>query len=277
MPIVTVSRGFPAGCQAVAEAVAASLGCACIGREILVEAAAKLGVSEDLLSSKIEHVPSLWDRLRVERQRYLIAVQAALAEHVVNGDLVYHSYAGHLLLKDLPCVLRVRIVAPMETRIGEAMRSENVTRHQAEVSARRYDDVRGRWTKTIYGVDWSDPSLYDLVLNLERLSVAEATECIVRMAQQPRFAINEDLRRKLQDFLLVTRVRLAVEQSPATCGLAMEVTVQDGGVIVSVLAPEASMPGAVPGVFRGELMTVLRAIEGVRLVELKIEQQGFLP
>ncbi len=277
MPIVMVSRGFPAGCQAVAEAVAASLGCPCIGREILVEAATKLGVSEDLVSGKIEHVPGLWDRLTADRQKYITAVQAALAEHVVNGDLVYHSYAGHLLLKDLPCVLRIRIVAPMETRIREAMRSENLSRHLAEVSVRRYDEVRGRWTKTIYGVDWSDPSFYDLVLNLERLSVAEATECIVGMAQQRRFAITEDLRKKLRDFLLVTRVRLALERSPASHGLTMDVTAQDGGVIVNIAALEASMPGALPEVFGGEVMAVIKAVEGVREVELNIEPRGVFP
>ncbi len=273
MPIVTLSRGFPAGCQAVAEAVAASLGCPCIGREILVEAAAKLGVPADILSSKIGHVPGLWDRLTVERQRYIIAVQAALAEHAVVGDLVYHSYAGHLLLKDLPCVLRVRIVAPMETRIQEAMRSENLSRHLAEASVRQYDEVRGRWTKAIYGLDWSDPALYDLVLNLEQLSVEEAADCVVRAARHPRFAITDDLRRRLQDFLLDTRVRLAFEKSPATHGLPVEVTARDGRVVVSVTALEPSMPDALHEVFRGEVMSVLKVVEGVRQVEVKIEPQ----
>jgi cytidylate kinase len=277
MPIITLSRGFPAGCQAVAEAIAASLGCPCIGREILVEAATKLGVSEDLLSSKIEHTPSLWDRLTLERHGYIIAVQAALAEHVVNGDLVYHSYAGHLLLKDLPCVLRVRIVAPLETRIRETMQRERSSRDQAEASVRRYDEVRGRWTRTIYGVDWSEPSLYDVVLNLERLSVGEATECIVRIAQQPRFEITDDLRKKLQDFLLVARVRLAAQRSSATRGLAMDVTAREGRVVVSVAALEASMPGELPELFRGEVMSVLKTVEGVREVELKIEPWGIFP
>ena len=277
MPIITLSRAFPAGCQAVAEAVAASLGCPCIGREILVEAATTLGISEAILTSKIEHVPGLWERLTVEQRKYIVAVQAALAEHVVNGDLVYHSYAGHLLLKELSCVLRIRIVAPMETRIREAMQSENLSRHLAEASVRRYDEVRGRWTKTIYGVDWTDPTLYDLVLNLEQLSVAEASECIVRMARQPRFEITDDLRRTLQDFLLVARVRLAVERSPATRGLAMGITAQEGRVVVSVAALEASMPGTLPEVFRGEVMAVLGTVEGVREVELNIEPWGVLP
>jgi cytidylate kinase len=277
MPIVTLSRGFPAGCHAVAEAVAASLGCPCTGREILVEAAAKLGVSADLLGSRIEQTPNLWSRLTAQRHGYIVAVQAALAEHALSGDLVYDSYAGHLLLQDLPCVLRVRIVAPLETRIREAMQSENLTRHVAEASVSRYDEVRGRWTKTLYGVDWSDPSLYDLVLNLEQLSADEASDCIVRIARHPRFAIGEDFRGRLQDFVLVTRTRLAIERSPKTRGLAMEVTARNGEVVVSVVASEASMPGALPEVFRREVMSVLAAVEGVERVELNIEPRGLFP
>ncbi len=274
MPIITISRGFPAGCQAVAETVAASLGCPCIGREILVEAAAKLGVSQDLLSKRIEDSPSLWERLIRQRHDYIIALQAALAEHVASGDLVYHSYAGHLLLKELPCVLRVRIVAPLEVRIREAMQSENLTRELAELSIRRYDEVRGRWTRTIYGVDWADPTLYGIVLSLEHLSVAEASECIVRLARHPRFAITEELRKKLLDFRLATRVRLALANSPPTRDLALEVTARDGAVVVSGVPLEPSMPGSLPDVLRREVTTVIRSVEGVREVNLVTKAQA---
>jgi hypothetical protein len=39
-------------------------------------------------------------------------MQAALADHVLKGDFVYHSWAGHLLLKGVPAMLEVRTVAP---------------------------------------------------------------------------------------------------------------------------------------------------------------------
>jgi cytidylate kinase len=277
MPIITLSRGFPAGCQAVAETVAATLGCPCLGREILVEAATKLRVSEDLLSKKIENTPSLWERLIRQRHDYIIGLQAALAEHVASGDLVYHSYAGHLLLKELPCVLRVRIVAPLEARIRDAMQSENLTREQAELSVRRYDEVRGRWTRTIYGVDWADPTLYGIVLSLEHLSVAEASDCIVRLARHPRFAITEDLRKQLLDFLLVTRVRLALASSSATGDLALEIEARDGAVIVSGVPLEPSKPGTLPDLLRREVMSVVRGVEGVREVKLMTDPEAVVP
>lgn len=271
MPIVMISRGFPAGCQAVAETVAASLACPCIGREILLEAATKLGVSVDLLSRKIEQTPSVWDRLTLERRDYIVGLQAALAEHVVAGNLVYHSYAGHILLKELAGVLRVRVVAPLEARIREAMESESLSRHLAEAAVKRYDEERARWTRTIYGVDWSEPSLYDIVLNLDQLSVDEASDCVLRLARQPRFSMTGDRRTMLQDFLLATRVRLALAASPATRGLALEVTARGGRIEVGRVAFEVSMPKTLPEHFRAEVTSVVRAVEGVREVQVATE------
>jgi len=51
---------------------------------------------------------------------YLALVQAALAEEVRSGEVVYHGHVGHLLLQGGGPVLRVRVIAPLESRIGVA-------------------------------------------------------------------------------------------------------------------------------------------------------------
>ena len=68
------------GGKALAECIAKELGSPCVGREILVTAAEKLGVPEQVLARKMERGPGLWDQLTLERRIYLVAVQAALAE-----------------------------------------------------------------------------------------------------------------------------------------------------------------------------------------------------
>ncbi len=102
MSIITISRGSMSGGQALAECLAGALGSPCVGREIVVEAAAKVGVPEKILAEKLERGPGVWDRLTLPRRMYVAAVQEALAEHAVKGDLVYHGYAGHLLLRGVP-------------------------------------------------------------------------------------------------------------------------------------------------------------------------------
>ncbi len=270
MPIVTVSRGSLSGGRSVAEAVAAALGCPCIGREILTDAAVKLGVSPELLGTRLDSVPGLWDRVMVERRRYVVGLQAALAEHVAKGDLVYHSYAGHLLLRGVPSVLRVRVIAPFEARIREAMADEGLDSDAAEALVRRNDEARSRWTRIMYGVDWADPALYDLVVNLEQLSVGDATDCILRAARHPRFATTEETKGQHRDFALACRVGLALERNAATRGLPLEVSARGSVVTVSGEAPEAVMPAGMTEVFRREVTAVVSAVEGVRGVHLNL-------
>ena len=84
LPAEQAEQQHERGGQAVAEGVAAALGCPCVGREILVEAAVELGVSPELLGTRIERVPRVWDRLATERRAYVVALQAALAERVIE-------------------------------------------------------------------------------------------------------------------------------------------------------------------------------------------------
>ena len=59
----------------------------------------------------MERAPRLWSRHASARRMYVATVQAALAEHIVGGELVYHGRAGQMLLAGLPAVLRVRMIA----------------------------------------------------------------------------------------------------------------------------------------------------------------------
>ncbi len=270
MPIVTIARGSLSGGRTVAEAVAVSLGYPCIGREILTDAAVKLGVSPELLGTALDRVPGIWDRATAARRGYLVAIRAALSDHVAKGDLVYHSYAGHLLLRGVPSVLRVRIIAPLDSRIREVMEEEGLDSDAAEARVRRDDEARARWTRIMYGVDWADPALYDMVINLEQLNVEDACASILQVARQPRFAATPETQEQRREFALVCRVRLALERSPASRGLPLEVSAQGGVVTVAGSAPEAAMPAGMTDVFRRELTAVVAAVEGVRAVQLDL-------
>lgn len=205
MAIVTISKGSERGGQAVANLVARALGCPCVGRDIVASAAVKLGVPADLVDLKIARPPGWWDRVRAERDDYVAALQAALAERIVTGELVYHSYVGHLLLQDLQCVLRVRVIAPQAARIQEAIDSEGIDAEAARARVKAHDEERLEWSKSVYGADWSNAALYDMVLSLDRLTVEQAAACVIDAAGAPRFSVTGETKTWLQDFLLASK------------------------------------------------------------------------
>ncbi|MGE5235569.1 MAG: cytidylate kinase family protein [Acidobacteriota bacterium] len=271
MPIITVSRGSMSGGKALAECVSGALGSPCVGREILVEAATRVGVPEKTLAEKIERGPGLWERLTLERRMYVVAMQAALAEHAAKGDLVYHGYAGHLLLRGLPAVLRVRLIAPMEMRVRTEMERTGQSREQAEQEIARRDEGRAAWTKAMYGVDLRDPSLYDLVINVESMSIPSACAVVVEAARRPEFLVTDEVKVRLRDFSLACRVRAALATHPASRGLDLSVNVVGSIVNIAGEVPSPVMLTHASTRWEQELKSIALAVEGVRRVELDIQ------
>jgi len=209
VPIITISRGTLSGGRKTAECLAEMLGYPSVGREILQEAAEKLGVSAQDLSEKLEAPPTLFARLTQERKKYLLAVQTVLAEYGLNGNLVYHGLAGQFLLRDLPGVLAVRLIAPLEMRIQALLSAHHrMSRKAAEEFILNVDDERSRWVKLMYDSDVDDSSLYDLTVNLESISLETACLVIAEAAKQPQFEVTSDVKRRLADFAKECRQRL---------------------------------------------------------------------
>ena len=209
MAIITISRGSLSGGKALAGCLAERLGYPTLGREVLLEAAESMGISEDDFRGKFESAPGLWARLTKDREKYILAMQTALAEWCTRGDLVYHGLSGQVLLAGLPGVLRVRLVAPVELRIRAFMATNPLLSHaQAQEFVEHVDQDRARWVRLMYGVDVTDTANYDITVNLKRLSLESACVTISEAASQPRYQITDDVETELFAFAAKCREKL---------------------------------------------------------------------
>jgi hypothetical protein len=139
MAIVTISRGSYTGGIAVAEQLARELQHPCVSREVVLEAAEDSGVKEHVLLSTLEEPPHFWEKTPGHIPAHLNLVRAALLRRAQAGDLVYHGYAGHLLLSGIPHVLRARIIAGPEKRIEALMEDYHMSRKEATAHLRKLD------------------------------------------------------------------------------------------------------------------------------------------
>jgi len=266
MAIISICRGTKSGGQALAECLAGCLGYPIVGREILQVAAADLGVSEQDLTSRFERAPRLWDRHAATRRVYIVAVQAALAEHLVGGNVVYHGLAGQFLLRGLPAVLRTRLIAPIDMRVAVLMQSEGMDRQAAETHIRDVDAARARWVKMMYGEHIEDPALYDVVVNLTTASIPSACALLTATVAQPGFTVTDDVQVTLERFRLGCRVKRALVTEPDTRGFPLDVEVHDGVVEIS-----GSAPLLTTGETGDRIAQIARAVPGVRQVHLKLQ------
>lgn len=232
MAIITISRGTFSGGKMLAECLGQRLGYRCIDRDVLAEKAATPRASQRDIRAALDEPPVIPGRFNHKRYLYLALIQAALAEEVCGGKAVYHGLAGHLLLKGAPVLLRLRIVAPLEFRIKRAQERLNLTRDEVITHIARMDQDRRRWTQFLYGVDWGDPALYDLVINLERITIDQACSLVISMIDRPEFEFSRDRENSMKDLALAARVRAELALNPFTSNL--EVDVEASGGVVSI-------------------------------------------
>ena len=256
MSVITISRGSFSGGKTLAECLAERLSYRCIDRDVIVERAAASGVSQDELLGALLKPPTFLDRFGHRRYLYLALIQAALAEEVRTGNVVYHGNAGHLLLKQATPVLRVRIIAPLEFRLAMVRERLKLNPQESLAYIQKVDEGRRKWTQFLYGVNWEDPALYDLVINLERMRIEEACDLLEAVAKgQKCFQFTEDCQAEMDDLALASRIRANLAIEPQTSHLEVEVTASRGAVRIagSLAAPQEleqvrRVASAVPGV-----------------------------
>jgi cytidylate kinase len=215
MAIISVSRGSYSQGKAVAERVAERLGYECLSRDVLLQASDQFNIPEIKLEQAIKDAPSILERISHGRQRYIAYIQSALTRHLCRDNIVYHGLAGHVLLKNVSHVLKVRIIAALDLRVTIVMDREKLGRRDAASWIAKLDRERRKWTKSLYGVDPWDPSLYDLLLNLPRFEVDDAVELICRSAELKQFKTTAESQKEMEDLALACQLKAAlVEKHP---------------------------------------------------------------
>lgn len=266
MAIICICRGSKSGGRRLAECLAERLGYPILGREVLQEAAAALGVPAEMLERKMVDRPSMWGRFSSMRRAYVVAVQAALAERAASGHLVYHGLSGGLLMRGAPVVFCVRLIAPMESRVRVVREESGMSAAEARAYIQDLDASRARWVEVMYGEDIMDPALYDLVVNLVTLTVEGGCAVVTRAIQGPEFAVNEDVLARLEAFRLACQVKLALAGDPELRALELDVEAEGGTVVIS-----GEVPLRKSGRTGDRIVELARGVPGVEQIRLRVE------
>jgi cytidylate kinase len=262
MPIITISRGSYSRGKEVAEKVAERLGYKCIARDVLIEASNKFNVEEVKLVHAISDAPSIFQKISYSKERYIAYIRAALLADLKMDNVVYHGMAGHFFVRNISHAIKIRIIADLEDRIKLVMDRDGVSRKEAVRFIQRVDKERKRWSQHLYGIDTTDASLYDFVLNLRKMTVKDAVEIICCTAQLENFQATDESRRAIEDEALAAAVKAAlVEQIPEA-----QVTSKDGAV--SVIAKTSA---AKERRLSKEIEQIAKRVSGVKEVKVQLD------
>jgi cytidylate kinase len=233
MTIVAISREMGSGGYEIGAAVAKVLNFEYVNRQILLEAAHAHGVSEAKLVDVVERRLSLWERFDAERRCYLIFLEAAYYAFAEQGNLVTAGRSGPFFLRGISHALKVRIMAPFEVRVRRVMEQEQLDQKAAAAKVRAYDREMSGRIDYLFGLDWTRPENYDLVINTRDDAWGFYTDLLVSAARHRQYQPTPESLQRVRDLSLAAQVRAALATDAGTKHLSVEVTAQTGRVALT--------------------------------------------
>jgi len=245
--------------EEIASKVAQELQFECVGGEMLTEVSQSYDVPEMKLREALESSSFSLGKFSNTRTRYLAYFQATLTAVLKRDSVVYHGWAGHLLIEGVSHILKVRLLQDFEERVRLKAQKENLSERKAREALTSEDEKRKKWSKATLGVDETDPSLFDLVVDLNKNGLGGAVHTISQSARDRIFQPVTYSIKAMEDIELASRVRAALIDSYPD----VRVQARDGNVSINT-----------KGLKKGKRDKILAAceqiesIEGVRHVEL---------
>lgn len=201
MAVITISRQFGAGAMTLGKGLSEKLGYHYIDRELIKEMAQEIKVSYDdirafeNLGSKafmkiLDKIVStdFIERLvsekygYVDEERYVKALTAIVKKIYDQGNAIIIGRGAQYILRDMENTWHILLIADQKYRTDFLMEQFNLTKTDAERAMRRSDRARNL-ILSCFGnkLSHDDPHLYDLVINMTRVTMEKAEEMVVSL------------------------------------------------------------------------------------------------
>jgi cytidylate kinase len=186
MSTITISRQLGSLGDEVAQAIAERLNYQVVCRELINQAAVRSGSPETALAF-IDDLDLLGIHPPIQNQRrFLESIALAMLKLADQGGYVIIGRAGQMILRDVPGVLHVKVMAPTPLRVERVAAGQGISLEAAQAQIQASDRSRKNYLKRFYQARWDDPELYDLIINTARLAPDEAA-CLVCQAMTQCF------------------------------------------------------------------------------------------
>lgn len=175
LPVVAVSRDYGAGGDEIARLLAERLGVEVYDSLILDKIAERLHAEPESLKVLDESISRardmwlyrMWTGLDVSPgtyKRHLVDVIFSLAR--VGGVIM--GRGAHVVLSTSKA-LRVRITGSLDVCAERVAAREEISLEEAKARVQEINHARGKFVWDMFGVRHNDPSMFDIVINTDRL------------------------------------------------------------------------------------------------------------
>src|SRR4051812_35697486 len=217
MPIIAITREMGSLGKDVAAALGAELGLPVIYHEVIDHLADRMRVRKSHVIRLLDGSAGLLERLTADETSLSIFTADEIFAIASRGGAIIRGWGATHLLRDVPHALSVRVCAPFEVRKQRMMeRLSSADEELVGEEIRINDEAHTAIMRRHFGLQWTEPEHYDMVLNTKRLSVDECVSEVMALARSPQFSESDRSCQILEDLALAARVRAALRRSPET-------------------------------------------------------------
>ena len=124
--------------------------------------------------------PTITRGHELEDEKYFEAVRSVIRDLAARGNVVIVGRGANVILRDVPTVLRVGVVARLEDRVRVIMAQEGLDEEQAKSTIEARDQARAHFFSQFFGLDAPDaPELYHLVINTSDMDPDYAADMVI--------------------------------------------------------------------------------------------------
>lgn len=196
MAVITISKEFGTDSGKVAAIAAKKLGYEYIGKKLAAEIAKDLNLSEaeveTFKQTSQSRIIRLMDRYTcslvqkvVDREHgclddanYFESTKNLVEKLYDAGNVIILGWGGQCILRGKPNTLHVRLTKDDGLKIEKIMQDYDLNRLAAKKMIEREEKDSSSYVKHYFDEDWNDAGLYDLIIDMGKQSVEQATDII---------------------------------------------------------------------------------------------------
>jgi len=264
MPLIAITREMGTLGKDVATGLGEALGLPVVYHEVIDQLADRMRVRKSHVVRLLDGKAGLLERLTADKTSLALHSADEIFALALQGrGAIIRGWGATHLLRDVPHAVCVRVCAPLELRkrrMMERLDSGDLGKvaHEIEIN----DEAHGAIMRRHFDLQWTDSEHYDLVLNTERVNIAECVEEVLRLVRSPLFAETEETRQHMEDLALSARVRAALRRAPET---------RDAKPIVTSRAGRVTLAGDLGGTDKLlAAVEVVASVPGVRDFDYRV-------
>ena len=236
MSIIAMTREMGSLGKDVAEGLAHELGLKLLYHEIVDSVAEKMHLPANVITRFLQGKAGRIESLRADFDSMSLYTAEEVLEIAAKGNVVIRGWGATCLLRPVSHVLCVRVCAPMSLRVHRIMERVGIQDPElAQMEIERSDAAHAAAMLRRFGINWQDATHYDLVLNTERLSVADCIEQVKDLLRSTSLQETAESRAELLHLTLSTHIQSALRKDPKTRDVRISLSEHSNGTAGNVV------------------------------------------